>query len=29
LFDTEMKEIAALARPGGRLVDWAYSPKWD
>ena len=29
LSDTEMKEIAALARPGGRLVDWAYSPKWD
>jgi diketogulonate reductase-like aldo/keto reductase len=24
----EMKEIAALAR-GGRIVNWAYSPKWD
>ncbi len=24
----EMKEIAGLAR-GGRIVDWAYSPKWD
>ena len=29
LSEAEMKEIAALARPGGRLVDWAYSPKWD
>jgi len=27
--DAEMKEIAALARPGGRIVDWTYSPKWD
>jgi 2,5-diketo-D-gluconate reductase B len=27
----EMAEIAALARPGGRMVDWAFSgqPKWD
>jgi diketogulonate reductase-like aldo/keto reductase len=24
----EMKEIAGLAR-GGRIVNWAYSPKWD
>lgn len=24
----EMTEIAGLAR-GGRIVDWAYSPKWD
>jgi 2,5-diketo-D-gluconate reductase B len=29
LSDAEMKEIAGLARRGGRLVDWAYSPKWD
>ncbi len=29
LSDAEMKEIAALARPGGRIVDWTYSPKWD
>jgi 2,5-diketo-D-gluconate reductase B len=28
---TEMAEISALARPGGRVVDWAFSgqPKWD
>jgi diketogulonate reductase-like aldo/keto reductase len=25
----EMREIAALARPGGRLTDWAWSPQWD
>lgn len=25
----EMAEIAALARPDGRLTDWAWSPKWD
>ena len=27
----EMTEIAALSRPGGRIVDYAYSgsPKWD
>jgi 2,5-diketo-D-gluconate reductase B len=27
----EMKEIAALAHPGGRIVDYAYSgsPRWD
>jgi diketogulonate reductase-like aldo/keto reductase len=29
LTDAEMREIAGLARPGGRLVDWAWSPKWD
>jgi len=31
LTDAEMAEIAALARPGGRVVDWAYSGtmKWD
>ncbi len=31
LSETEMAEIAALAHPGGRLVDWAFSgrPKWD
>ncbi|HWV54113.1 aldo/keto reductase [Pseudorhodoplanes sp.] len=28
LSDAEMKEIAGLARDG-RLVDWAWSPKWD
>jgi 2,5-diketo-D-gluconate reductase B len=29
LLDAEMKEIAGLARRGGRIVDWSYSPKWD
>jgi diketogulonate reductase-like aldo/keto reductase len=29
LTDAEMKEIAGLARPGGRIVDWSWSPKWD
>lgn len=29
LTDAEMKEIAGLARPGGRIVDWTYSPRWD
>jgi 2,5-diketo-D-gluconate reductase B len=29
LSDAEMTEIFALANPGGRLVDWAWSPKWD
>jgi diketogulonate reductase-like aldo/keto reductase len=29
LSDAEMKEIAALARSGGRIVDWTWSPKWD
>jgi diketogulonate reductase-like aldo/keto reductase len=25
----EMAAIAGLARPGGRIVDWAWSPEWD
>jgi 2,5-diketo-D-gluconate reductase B len=25
----EMKQIAALSNPGGRMVDWSGSPKWD
>ncbi len=29
LTDAEMAEISGLAHPGGRLVDWAWSPKWD
>jgi 2,5-diketo-D-gluconate reductase B len=29
LTDAEMAEIASLAHPGGRIVDWAWSPKWD
>jgi diketogulonate reductase-like aldo/keto reductase len=29
LSDAEMKEIAGLARSGGRIVDWSWSPKWD
>jgi 2,5-diketo-D-gluconate reductase B len=31
LTDAEMKEIAALAHPDGRIVDYAYSgsPQWD
>lgn len=29
LTDAEMREIAALARRDGRLVDWAWSPQWD
>jgi diketogulonate reductase-like aldo/keto reductase len=29
LSDAEMKEIAGLARPDGRVVDWAWSPHWD
>jgi diketogulonate reductase-like aldo/keto reductase len=29
LSDAEMKEIAGLARSGGRIVDWTWSPKWD
>jgi diketogulonate reductase-like aldo/keto reductase len=29
LSDAEMREIAGLARKGGRIVDWAWSPKWD
>ncbi|HEY0224510.1 MAG TPA: aldo/keto reductase [Pseudolabrys sp.] len=28
LSDTEMKEIAGLAR-GRRIVDWSWSPQWD
>ena len=31
LSDQEMADVAALAHPGGRVVDWAYSGrmKWD
>jgi diketogulonate reductase-like aldo/keto reductase len=29
LSDAEMREIAGLARCGGRIVDWTWSPKWD
>jgi 2,5-diketo-D-gluconate reductase B len=29
LTDAEMQEIAGLARRGGRIVDWTWSPKWD
>lgn len=29
LTDAEMQEIAALAHPRGRIVDWAWSPRWD
>ncbi len=29
LTDAEMKQIARLARNGGRIVDWTWSPKWD
>lgn len=31
LTDAEMREIAALAQPGGRVVNWAYAgqPHWD
>jgi 2,5-diketo-D-gluconate reductase B len=25
----EMKQIAALSNPSGRIVDWSESPKWD
>ena len=25
----EMDDITKLARPQGRIVDWAWSPKWD
>jgi 2,5-diketo-D-gluconate reductase B len=25
----EMAEIAKLATPDGRIVDWAWSPQWD
>jgi 2,5-diketo-D-gluconate reductase B len=29
LSDADMTEIAGLARPDGRIVDWAWSPQWD
>jgi 2,5-diketo-D-gluconate reductase B len=29
LDDSEMKEIAALARPDGRIVNPNFAPKWD
>jgi 2,5-diketo-D-gluconate reductase B len=29
LDDSEMKQIAALARPDGRLVNPGFAPKWD
>src|SRR5262245_43740300 len=29
LSDAEMREIAGLARRGGRIVDWTWSPNWD
>ena len=29
LSDAEMREIAALGRRSGRIVDWTWSPKWD
>jgi diketogulonate reductase-like aldo/keto reductase len=29
LSDAEMREIAGLARRGGRIVDWSGSPNWD
>ena len=29
LSDAEMKEIAGLSRSKKRIVDWAWSPKWD
>ena len=31
LSEAEMAEIAALANPDGRIVDWSYSgsAKWD
>lgn len=29
LSDAEMREIAALSRGDGRIVDWSWSPKWD
>jgi 2,5-diketo-D-gluconate reductase B len=25
----EMKEIAGLAHPGGRIVEWGGTPEWD
>lgn len=29
LTQQEMHEIASLAHGGGRIVDWAWSPRWD
>ncbi|AMN42522.1 aldo/keto reductase [Rhodoplanes sp. Z2-YC6860] len=29
LTPAEMKEIAGLAHPGGRIVEWGGSPEWD
>ena len=29
LSDAEMDEVFALARPGGRLTNFAFAPKWD
>jgi diketogulonate reductase-like aldo/keto reductase len=29
LSSAEMKEIAALANPRGRVVDWGGGPQWD
>jgi 2,5-diketo-D-gluconate reductase B len=29
LSDEDMAQIRALARPDGRIVDWAWSPQWD
>ena len=29
LSEQEMQEIYRLAHPGGRIVDWTWSPKWD
>jgi hypothetical protein len=29
LSPAEMDQIRRLARPTGRVVDWAGSPEWD
>ena len=29
LSEQEMQEIYQLAHPGGRIVDWTWSPQWD
>jgi diketogulonate reductase-like aldo/keto reductase len=29
LSDKEIAEIAALAKPSGRIVDWGGAPRWD
>jgi 2,5-diketo-D-gluconate reductase B len=29
LSEEEMQDIYRLAHPGGRIVDWTWSPKWD